>query len=293
MKGDLEDHVRERFFKEHPRSFRENRYVYPVLSRRAGGLSIGVNVSPGQICSFDCVYCQVNRSQQATQTPVEVEPLAAELDEMLGLVTSGEIYRSLLFRHVPEPQQRLNDIAFSGDGEPTACPNFDEVVAACANVKRRHHLDAVKIVLITNASLLHRPTVRRALEMLDANQGEIWAKLDAGTEGYFKRVNRSPVPWRRILENITEAARVRPLVIQSLLMRINAEPPSAEEQAAYCQRLNEITGAGGRIKLVQIYTIARRPADPSITALENDEVDAWVKLVQERTGLATAGFYGT
>ncbi len=292
MTAELDEHARERFFKEHPRSFRENRYVYPVVSRRAGGLSVGVNLSPGRVCSFDCVYCQVDRSQPADQAPVKVEPLTAELDDTLRLVTSGEIFHSLLFRHVPEPQRRLNDIAFSGDGEPTACPNFAEVVAAAAGVKRRHKLDDVKMVLITNASLLHRPSVRQALEVFDANQGEIWVKLDAGTEGYFKRVNRSPVPWRRILDNITETAQARPVVIQSLVMRINGQPPSADEQAAYCQRLKEIAAAGGQIKLVQIYTIARRPAETSISALDNEDVDAWVETVREQTGLATAGFYG-
>ena len=76
----------------------------------------------------------------------------------------------------------------------------------CAEVRRRHRLDDVKLVLITNASLFHRPQVRRALETLDANGGEIWAKLDAGTEDYYAQVNRSAVPWRQILDNLREAA---------------------------------------------------------------------------------------
>ena len=135
------------------------------------------------------------------------------------------------------------------------------------------------MVLITNASMFHRPHVRRGLQILDANQGEIWAKLESGTEAYYKLVERTPIPFRRILDNITDAARVRPLVIQSLFMRIGGEPPPAEEQEAFCDRLNEIVAAGGRIKLVQIYTIARRPAEDFVAPLTDAEVDAMVELV--------------
>ena len=88
------------------------------------------------------------------------------------------------------------------------------------------------MVLITNASMFHRPHVQRGLEILDQNQGEIWAKLEAGTEEYYKLVERTPIPFRQILENITSAAKVRPIVIQALFMRIAGEPPSAAEQAA-------------------------------------------------------------
>ncbi len=63
------------------------------------------------------------------------------------------------------------------------------------------------MVLITNASMFHRPHVARGLEILDDNNGEIWAKLEAGTEEYFQLVDRTPIPFRQILDNITAAAR--------------------------------------------------------------------------------------
>src|SRR5262249_43539355 len=144
------------------------------------------------------------------------------------------------FAATPEPLRRLNDMAFSGDGEPTTYRNFDEIVASCAEIKRRLGLDQVKMVLITNASMFHRPHIQRGLEILDANQGEIWAKLDAGTDAYYHLIERTTIPFRQILDNITSAARIRPLVIQSLFMRVHGEPPSADEQRAFCDRLNEI-----------------------------------------------------
>ncbi|HVX14417.1 MAG TPA: radical SAM protein [Pirellulales bacterium] len=278
-------------FAEHTRHFAENRFVYPVVSRRSHGISIGVNLNPDKICNFDCIYCQVNRVEQSETRFVETDRLLRELDEMLGLVTSGRLFAEEKFAHTPAALRRLNDIAFSGDGEPTTYGNFDEIIAACAELKRRHGLDDVKLVLITNASMFHRPAVERGLAILDANQGEIWAKLEAGTPEYFRLVDRTTIPFRRILDNITAAARVRPLVIQALFMRIEGEPPSLAEQAAFCDRLNEIVAAGGRIQLVQIYTVARPPAESFVTSLDDAEVDALAELVRSKTGLATAAFY--
>ncbi len=277
---------------EHQRSFAANRFVYPVLSRRAGGLSLGVNLNPDKVCNFDCIYCQVDRTQLSETRFVEMDQLLTELDATLSEITSGVVYNTDKFRNVPAPLRRLNDIAFSGDGEPTTYRNFDEIIANCAAVKRRHGLDDVKMVLITNASMFHRPHVAAGLAILDANQGEIWAKLDAGTEAYYQLIDRTQIPFGQILDNITAAARVRPLVIQALFMRVQDEPPSADEQAAFCDRLNEITAAGGAIELVQVYTVARRPAESFVTPLSDAEVDALTALVLGRTGLQVAAFYG-
>jgi wyosine [tRNA(Phe)-imidazoG37] synthetase (radical SAM superfamily) len=279
-------------YADHGRTYRENKFVYPVLSRRSGGISIGVNLNPDKICNFDCIYCQVDRRSEALTQFVETDRLMAELDAMFALVTSGAIYGDAKFAEVPVPLRRLNDVAFSGDGEPTTYRNFDEIIAAAAELKRRHGLDAVKMVLITNASMFHRPAVERGLDILDRNNGEIWAKLESGTEEYYQLIERTKVPFRRILDNIAAAARKRPLVLQSLFMRVHGEPPPEAEIAAFCDRLNEITAGGGLIKLVQIYTVARHPAESFVAPLADDAVDVIARTVGERTGLPTLAFYG-
>ena len=283
----------ENLFQSHPRSFEANRYVYPVISRRAGGLSVGINLNPDKICNFDCVYCQVDRSQPQAKQSVDVAGLRDELAEMLDLVTSGRIFEHPKFRSTPAPFRRLNDIALSGDGEPTTCPELEQVLDVCAELRRQRSLDDLKIVLITNATMFDRPRVARALAILDANRGEIWAKLDAGTEAYYREVDRAGVPLERILRNVTEAARLRPIVIQSLFMRIRGQGPSDAEQQAYCDRLREILTAGGQLSLVQIHTVARRPAESWVAALSNAEVDALADRVRRETGLAVAAYYGT
>jgi wyosine [tRNA(Phe)-imidazoG37] synthetase (radical SAM superfamily) len=278
-------------FARHDRRFATNRFVYPVISRRAGGLSIGINLNPDKACNFHCLYCQVDRSLASETRFVELDTVLAELERMLPWAASGEIYEHPLFRHVPRASRRLNDIAFSGDGEPTTYHNFEEIVAGCAEVKRRQGLHHVKLVLITNASRFHRAEVQRGLATLDANQGEIWAKLDAGTEDYFRLVARARVSLARILENITTAARVRPLVIQSLFMRIRHEPPPAAELEAFCQRLRDIIAAGGQLQRIQVYTVARPPAEQYVTPLRDVEVDAIADLVRQRTGLPVVAYY--
>jgi wyosine [tRNA(Phe)-imidazoG37] synthetase (radical SAM superfamily) len=248
--------------------------VYPVLSRRSKGISIGVNLNPDKVCNFDCIYCQVDRRSEAETKFVEMDRLLGEIDHLLALVTSGALFAEEPFVNVPPERRRLNDIAFSGDGEPTTFKNFDEIIAAVADLKRRHRLDDVKLVLITNASMFHRPVVERGLAILDQNNGEIWAKLDAGTESYFQLVERTKIPFQRILDNILSAARHRPLVIQSLFLRIDGVPPSNAEIEAYCGRLRDILAHGGALKLVQVYTVARPPAESNVTALSPGELEA-------------------
>ena len=299
----------------HSRHFEHNRFVYPVLSRRSGAISIGVNLNPDKICNFDCIYCQVDRRSESETQFVETPQLLEELRWTLDLVTSGRIYESPQFHDVPPNVRRLNDIAFSGDGEPTTYKNFDEIIEACAEVKRQaelrmldtrssildtddpassiqHPTSTIKLVLITNASMFHRPHVQRGLAILDENNGEIWAKLEAGTNEYYHLIERTTIPFRQILDNITMTARVRPLVIQSLFMRVNNAPPSPQELEAFCDRLNEITTAGGNLKLVQVYTIARRPTESSVTPISDAEVDEIVALVKQRTNLPALAYYG-
>jgi len=277
---------------QHQRIFESNRFVYPVISRRSGGLSLGVNLNPDKVCNFDCIYCQVDRRSQSETRFVDTSQLCDELQTMLEMALSGDIFQTAKFSSTPPAWRRLNDIAFSGDGEPTTFRNFDQIIEECAGIKHRAGASDAKMVLISNASMFHREHVQRGLEILDQNQGEIWAKLEAGTAEYFQLIDRTPIKFEQILNNITAAAQVRPLVIQSLFMKVNNEPPTAAELNAFCQRLNDITSAGGKLQLIQIYTIARQPAESYVAPLSNEAVDGIVALVRRQTGLEVAGFYG-
>jgi hypothetical protein len=105
-------------------------------------------------------------------------------------------------------------------------------------------------------------------------------------------VERTAVPFELVLDNIRHAAQSRPIVIQSLFMRIHEQPPSDQEIEAFCDRLNEILGERGQIAAVQVYTIARAPAENWVTALRDDEVDAIVETVRKRTQVRVEHYYG-
>src|SRR5262249_13303760 len=153
----------------HSRQYDQNRFVYPVLSRRSRGISIGVNLNPDKVCNFDCIYCQVDRRSEAETRFVELDQVLAELAQVVDLVVSGELFEDEKFQSVPPHLRRLNDIAFSGDGEPTTYKNFDEIISRVAQFKRARGLADVKMVLITNATMFHRPPVVRGLAILDDN----------------------------------------------------------------------------------------------------------------------------
>lgn len=266
----------------HPRLFDENRYVYPVLSRRSRGLSVGVNLNPDKICNFDCIYCQVDREVPPVVRDVDLDRLLAELEGLLHEVSTGAIWQREAFRDIPDPLKRVNDIAFSGDGEPTTYPRFLDAVTGVARIKQAFGLADVKTIVITNATRFHRPEVRKALAAMHESNGEIWAKLDAGTAAYYDLVERTRVPFDLVVRNITEAAVAWPLVIQSLFMRIREAPPPPDEIAAFCDILQGVLDAGGTLKLIQLYTVARRPAESWVSPLGNGEMDDLAETVRRR-----------
>ena len=264
-----------------------------MLSRRSHGISIGINVNPDKVCNFDCIYCQVDRTTESTTKTFDLGVAEEELRAMLEMAQSGELAQHPPFDSVPKDKLRLNDIALSGDAEPTTLPNFSETIAMIARVRP----PGVKIVLITDAGGLDRTDVKRGLEIMDANDGELWAKLDAGTEAYFKLINRTKIPFAKILRNVQQAAKRRPVVIQSLFLKVRGESPSVDEITAYCQRLRDL----GNIKLVQVYTTARKPmtmvdgvpAWQFVSALSNAEVDAIRDRVRQEAGVPAESFYGS
>ena len=234
-------------------------------------MSIGVNLSPGRNCNFNCIYCQVNRSRPARLVPIDFDVLAAELGDLLA--NHEQVFADQKYRDIPARLRAIKNIAFSGDGEPTVSPAFPAATGLVAELRSTFGLADAKIVLLTNACLLREPTVLQTLAFLDEHNGEIWAKLDAGTQTYFERVNRPSHPLTHVLDNILVTARVRPIVIQSLFMRIDNAPPPADEITAYVDRLRWLIDNGGQLKLVQVYTVARPTAEPYVTGLMPEQLE--------------------
>lgn len=258
-------------FHHHPRRWRDYRYVYPVISRRSKGLSIGINLNPGKNCTFDCIYCQINRLQPGIAEDIDFPRLTAELTEMLNSWT--QIFDEERYRELPSDFRTIRDLAFSGDGEPTLSPAFPAAAGLVAELRTRHELHHAKIVVLTNSCNLRNPFVIQTLAFLDNHNGEIWAKFDAGTQAYFELINRSGYDLDEIHNSLLLTSRVRPIVIQSMFLALDGTTPVRSEIDAYLKRLRALVDNGGRIKLVQVYTVARKPAVRQVDKLSFDELE--------------------
>jgi len=255
-------------FEDHRRDLAANRYVYAVVSRRARGLSIGVNLNPDKLCNFDCPYCQVDRATPGESSRVDVGVLARELSELL-LRAGGDLWSGAPFDTVAPEMRRVADVAFAGDGEPTTAREFPAAARAAREARDRLG-PGVPLRLLTNATLFHKERVRAALGEFD----DLWCKLDAGTEPYFHLVDGTRLPFRRVLDNLLLVARERPIVVQSLFPAIDGAGPDDAEVGSWIERLREIRAQGGRVDHVQVYTVARAPSDPRFTPLDRGRLEA-------------------
>ncbi|HSB63796.1 MAG TPA: radical SAM protein [Thermoanaerobaculia bacterium] len=252
----------------HPRTRGKGRYVYVVRSRRSHGISVGINLDPQKTCNFDCVYCEViDRREIAKGTgrpAIAIDDVAHELAEELAsrARAAGAC--------AADP---VRDIAFAGDGEPSTFRGFLPLARTLFDVRDAAGFAAVPFVLITNGSGLGRDEMREAHDLFQSRGGAFWIKLDAGTENFFKTIARTSIPFERILSNLAAAAKRHPVVVQAMFLRFRGEPPPKEEIAAWASRLAEVVDAGGRLALVQVYTVARETMEPGVTPLTKAELE--------------------
>ena len=273
----------------HPMDFLGHRFVYVVVSPRARGLSIGVNMNPDKKCNFDCIYCEVNRQAAARENRLDVKVMVAELEKTLALIQAGRLRERPWYCMLPEELLQLRHVTLSGDGEPTLASNFAEAVEAVFQVRAVGRWPFFKLVLVTNATGLDQPQVKEGLSWFTPTD-EIWAKLDGGTQAYLNWVNRPDVGLEKILERILVVARRRPVVIQSLFPTIyGVEPPCAEIEQ-YVQHLNELRAAGAQIALVQIYSATRPTHNSACGHLPLKVLSGIAQAVRQGTGLKAEVF---
>jgi len=272
-----------------PRDFLGNRFVYAVVSPRARGLSVGVNLNPDKECNFDCVYCEVDRHTRGGAARLDVDAMAGELSRTLALVASGGLAAQPAFQGLPPDLLKLRQVNLSGDGEPTLCPVFLDAVQTVMHVRARSGLPFFKTVLITNATGLDRPQVAEGIRSL-TNHDEVWAKLDAGTQAWMERINRPTVLLDKVLANILALARQRPVVIQSLFPAINGQEPPEPEIREYALRLKELKDAGASLPLVQIYSATRPTPHSECGHLPLRSLARIAQVVRDTTGLRAEVF---
>ncbi len=273
---------------DHPRYQGELQYIYPVVSRRAQGVSVGVNLNPNDACNWRCVYCQVPGLISGKGPRIDLERLAGELESMLADLIEGDFME----RRVPEGSRRLNDIAFSGNGEPTSSPNFAEAVEAVGAVlEARGLVGKLKQILITNGSLVHKPEVTAALARFAALGGQVWFKLDGASDATLERFNNYPRGFQKHLANLRIAAATAPTFVQTALFRFDGAEPMDGEFELYRQHLAALLEEGVRLAGVHLYSLARpsfQPEAPRLEQLSQAELETFAARLRELGLVVTA-----
>jgi len=144
-------------------------YLYgPVKSRRLG-VSLGISLTPYKTCDFDCIYCQLGKTTNLTAERKEY----IEVNRIIGEFKTW-------LENNNEAAQGLGYITLSGSGEPTLNSGFGELISEIKKIA------PLKVAVLTNASLLSDPDIRRQLWQADL----IVPSLDAVTQELFVKVDR-------------------------------------------------------------------------------------------------------
>ena len=253
----------------HDRDSADMTYVYPVVSRRAGGVSVGINLNPNNACNWACVYCQVPDLQRGTAPAIDLALLESELRAMLTDVLLGDFMQT----RVPEGARRLNDIALSGNGEPTSVREFPEVIELVGRMMTAFGLlgaatrPPVKLVLITNGSLADRPRVQAGIARMAAFNGEVWFKYDSATPAGMRAINQTRISPQKQFDRLAATARRCPTWLQTCVFATDGAPPSAEETAAYLDTVARIRREHIPVQGVLLYGLARPSMQPQASRL--------------------------
>jgi len=267
---------------DHRRDSAGLRYVYPVVSRRAGGVSIGINLNTNNACNWACLYCQVDNLTRGGPPPIDLDVLENELAGFLTDVLHGDFMQ----RQGPPEARRLMDVAFSGNGEPTSAPEFAAAVDRVGKVLGKFGLDGqLTVRLITNGSFLHRPEVQAGIRRLGELGGEVWFKVDRVDAAGVAEVNGVPMSPDKIARNLETCSGLAATWVQTCWFGLDGEAPPAMARDAYCELLKPLAArlAGGHL-----FGLARpslQPAAPRLTRLPAAELELFAQEIHEKTGI--------
>ena len=256
---------------DHSRELSGLKYIYSVISRRAGGLSIGVNLNVNNACNWQCIYCEIPNLTRGSPPPIELDVLEDELRFFLHEIIHGDYME----KNVAIEDRHLKDIAFSGNGEPTSAEEFPQVILIVKKILEEFNLlHKIKIRLITNGSLMHKESVLEGIQVLAKMNGEVWFKVDAALEESTKLINQVNIKPQQVIDRLKRCSEICPTFVQTCIFTIDNKEPNNKEIDAY---IKLIDSAKKSIKGVHLYGIARPSMQPeayrlgrvNINVLEN------------------------
>jgi wyosine [tRNA(Phe)-imidazoG37] synthetase (radical SAM superfamily) len=266
---------------DHDRGSAALRYVYPVVSRRAGGVSLGINLNPNNACNWRCIYCQVPDLTRGAAPPVDLAVLEKELRNFLDELLHGDFLQS----RIPEGMRRINDIALSGNGEPTSAAEFAQVIELIGRVRRETGLpETVKTVLITNGSLLYRSEVQQGLRAMARLNGEIWFKLDRASEAGMRLINDTGASMGKVRDNLVTAIALCPTWLQTCWFALDGAPPGRQDEEDYLEFVAGLLSDGHKPQGVLLYGLARPSRQveaPRLSSLPEEELQRFAECIRQ------------
>jgi len=262
-------------FSDHDPDFLNLTYVYPVLSRRMQGISIGINLNTNNACNWACAYCQVPGLHRGDAPEVNLNLLEAELKGLLD----NPALSPLIPPETPESLRQIRDIAFSGNGEPTSSPQFVQAVEIARRQRDAHGLK-IPLVLITNGSLLLRPEVQTGVKALADAGGVVWFKVDRLLPESMKRINGISYKPEQIQHRLDVACSLAPVWLQTCWLAWDGQAPGADDEAAY---LEFVARNAQKIQGVHLYGLARPSLQPEashLSALDEPTMNAWADKIR-------------
>jgi hypothetical protein len=251
------------------------RYVYPVVSRRAGGVSIGINLNTNNACNWRCIYCQVPDLARGTAPPVDLPLLEKELGGFLHELQHGDFMQC-----VSPEARRINDIAISGNGEPTSAQEFVEVIELIAKLKPAD----LKLVLITNGSLMQRDNVQQGLRRMAQLNGEVWFKLDRASEAGMALVNDTKMTMEKVRQNLASAIACCPNTwLQTCWFALDNKAPGAQDEDDYVGFLKGLLRGGITPQGVLLYGLARpsmQKEGSRLSALSKQQMESFAARIR-------------
>jgi wyosine [tRNA(Phe)-imidazoG37] synthetase (radical SAM superfamily) len=226
------------------------------------------------------------------ESEVDLSILDQELHEIVEDFLTGALIQNQRFASLEDKTLlRLNDFAFSGDGEPTLSPQWEGAVKLVldhvAHLKKNQI--SVKPILITNGTTLAAPRVQGPCKSIIEAGGELWVKCDVANAADFARVFESGLNFESVTETLIHFSQKYPVILQTLVFRFGDGSLSfnVEDYLALLKRFYE---KGCKIQSIQLYTLARKPKDPELKPLLLQELQTIAQRVQEEIGFLTEVF---
>ncbi|MCG8324982.1 MAG: hypothetical protein MI673_05650, partial [Thiotrichales bacterium] len=259
---------------DHSRDVAGLRYVYPVISRRSRGLSIGINLNPNNACNWRCIYCQVPGLVRGAAPETDVGQLDQELRGMLDDISDLSFQKKY---GIEADLASISDFAISGNGEPTTCREFDQVIDCLSRIICDYSFNTgMQPVLITNGSQVHQQHVQDGLRHLQSLGGEVWFKLDSASDAGLRRINHAGIGIARVRDNLIQCSELCPTWIQSCFFTYQGAAPAEQEIETWLGFIEDLVRQGTRLRGVQLYGIERRPMQAESGELGKVELD-WLQ----------------